>query len=184
MSAKIIMGTGEFVLTAIRIAQQYKTLYVMGCFGAPLNARNRRRYCNNCAYNKQAHRQEKINAADNKTYGFDCVCFIKSILWGWYGNPWKTYGGAVYEANGVPDIGADKMIKICNDVSGDMKNIEPGEVVHIRGHIGIYIGNGEVAEATPRGKDGVQISKISDRHWTSHGRLPWVFYHDKREVVT
>lgn len=47
-----------------------------------------------------------INAASADTFGFDCVCLIKGVLWGWHGDKNAVYGGATYTSNGVPDIGA------------------------------------------------------------------------------
>ena len=38
------------------IAKNYKTLYVMGCFGAPMTATNKKRYTQNHSYNRQAAR--------------------------------------------------------------------------------------------------------------------------------
>ena len=38
------------------IARNYKTLYVMGCFGAPMTASNKKRYTQNHSYNRQAAR--------------------------------------------------------------------------------------------------------------------------------
>ena len=104
------MKNTELVAKAIDIAKNYKTLYVMGCFGAPLNTANKTRYCNNHAYNKKAARQAMIRNASADTFGFDCVNLIKAILWGWCGNKNATYGGAKYAINGVPDISADGMI--------------------------------------------------------------------------
>lgn len=49
-----VMKASEFVAKLKDVAQNYKTLYVMGCFGAPLTGGNVSRYCNNHAYNKQA----------------------------------------------------------------------------------------------------------------------------------
>ena len=37
------MKVNDFVNKAIEIATKHKTLYVMGCFGAPLNATNKKR---------------------------------------------------------------------------------------------------------------------------------------------
>ena len=102
-----VMKASEFVAKLKDVAQNYKTLYVMGCFGAPLTGGNVSRYCNNHAYNKQAARTKMIKAAANQNppvFGFDCVCLIKGILWGWRGDASKTYGGASYAVNGVPDI--------------------------------------------------------------------------------
>ncbi len=38
-----IMTNKEFVEKAIDIANNYKTLYVMGCFGAPMTASNKKK---------------------------------------------------------------------------------------------------------------------------------------------
>ena len=155
----------------------------MGCFGAPMNVANKKRYCNNHSYNKQATRQKMIMAASADTFGFDCVCLIKGLLWGWNGNASKTYGGAGYAINGVPDIGADSMIKVCSGVSTDFSNIEVGEAVWMSGHIGVYIGDGLAVECTPKWKNCVQITACNcskngynRRNWTKHGKLPYVFY--------
>ena len=76
----------------------------MGCFGAPMNATNKQRYTQNSSFNQQADRTAKINAASADTFGFDCVCLIKGILWGWNGNTNAVYGGATYASNGVSDM--------------------------------------------------------------------------------
>ena len=78
------MKSTEFINKAKDIANNYKTLYVLGCFGAPMTSANKKRYINNCSYNKK--RASIINSASSDTFGFDCVCLIKGILWGWIGN--------------------------------------------------------------------------------------------------
>ncbi len=80
------MKAKEFVDKLVNIARNYKTLYVMGCFGAPMTEANKRRYTQNHPYNKQAARTAMINAASADTFGFDCVCLIKGVLWGWNGD--------------------------------------------------------------------------------------------------
>ena len=188
------MKSMAFVEKAIDIAKNRKTLYIMGCFGAPMTEKNKKRYCGNHTYNRQPERTAKIKTVTDDTFGFDCVCLIKGILWGWDGDLNKTYGGASYRANGVPDISADSMIRKCKDVSTDFANIIPGEAVWMPGHIGIYIGDGLVVESTPIWKDGVQITAVANigtksgynaRTWTKHGKLPYVDYSDqeKPEVI-
>ena len=81
-----MMKATELVNKAIDIAKNYKTLYVMGCFGAPMTAANKKRYTTNHSYNKAAARVKMINAVSEDTFGFDCVCLIKGILWGWDGD--------------------------------------------------------------------------------------------------
>jgi hypothetical protein len=183
------MTNHELVEKCIDIAKNYKTLYVMGCFGAPMTAANKKRYINNGShnnYNAQSARKAMINAASADTFGFDCVCLIKGILWGWCGDKTKTYGGAGYAINGVPDIGADTMITKCKNVSTTgWADMEVGEAVWCSGHIGVYIGDGLAVECTPSWENKVQITAVANigaksgynaRKWTKHGKLPYITY--------
>ncbi len=189
-----MMKSTDFIAKLKDIATNYKTLYVMGCFGAPMTSSNKKRYTNNHTYNKQAARTKMINAASADTFGFDCVCLIKGVLWGWCGNANKIYGGAGYAINGVPDIGADTMITKCSGVSTNFANIVPGEAVWMPGHIGVYIGNGLAVECTPKWDNKVQITAVGNigkktgyntRTWTKHGKLPYVEYvAEQQPVVT
>lgn len=179
----------QLVEKCIDIAKNYKTLYVMGCFGAPMNETNKKRYCKNHSYNKDADRTKMIQSASSDTFGFDCVNLIKGILWGWNGDKNKTYGGATYNTNGVPDTNADGMIKLCKEVSTDFSKIEIGEAVWLKGHIGVYIGGGLAVECTPSWKNCVQITSCNcdkkgynRRNWTKHGKLPYITYEKPSEV--
>lgn len=184
-----VMNASEFVNKARDIAENYKTIYILGCFGAPMNAKNKKRYSQNNDYNKKSTRSKKIQAASEDTFGFDCACLIKGILWGWNGNVSKTYGGATYKSHGVPDLNADSMIKVCTDISTDFTNIEPGEMLWTSGHAGIYLGDGLAVESTPNWKDGVQITACNctksgyrSRNWKKHGKLPYIKY-DTKTIV-
>lgn len=183
------MKSDAFVERAKMIAAA-KTVYLWGTFGAPLT--------NSLILNKSKQypgwyspqRQARFKSLVGKNYfAFDCVGLIKAILWGWIGNA-ESYGGARYTSNQVPDVDANVMIKLCTHVSMEFENIIPGEVVWLKGHIGIYIGDGKVVECTPSFKDGVQITALANlgeikgynsRTWTSHGQLPWVNYQAKDE---
>ncbi len=179
------MNNIEFAEKAKEIATKYNTLYVLGCFGAPLNSTNKKRYTNNYAYNGRSIRKNKIINASSDTFGFDCVCLIKGLLWGWNGDINHVYGGAKYDSNGIPDYNADQMIKQCTFLSSDFSKIEIGEVVHIPGHIGIYVGDGLVVECTPIWKDGVQLTALlnigkkqgyNGRIWNEYGKLKYIEY--------
>lgn len=177
------MTNVEFVQKLKDIATKYKTLYVMGCFGAPMTIANKVRYSNNHIYNRQSDRVKMINAATSDTFGFDCVCLIKGVLWGWNGDKNAVYGGASYATRGVPDIDADAMIAKCSNLSTGFSKIEVGEAVWMPGHIGIYIGDGLAVECTPLWENGVQITSCNcsklgynRRNWTKHGKLPYITY--------
>ena len=135
----------------------------------------------------------KINAATDDTFGFDCVCLIKGILWGWNGDTGKSYGGASYASNGVDDMTINTMLSLCTDVSDDFTHVEPGEILFcskdekgIYGHVGVYIGDGYAVESTPAWKDCVQITAVANqgenvgennRTWLLHGKLtPFIEY--------
>lgn len=178
-----IMKASDFVAKLKDIATNYKTLYVMGCFGAPMTAANKKRYIDHHPYNKQPARVKLINAASADTFGFDCVCLIKGVLWGWSGDKSKIYGGAKYATKGVSDVDANTMINLCSEVSTDFRKIEIGEAVWTNGHIGVYIGNGLAVECTPAWKNRVQITACNcskpgynTRNWKKHGKLPYIDY--------
>lgn len=174
---------------AIEIASNYKTAYMLGPWGWPATDKMITRATTQGSH-AQTNRQwlAQANAIKGKGFLFDCVGLIKGILWGWSGNIGRTYGGAGYACNGVPDYDAKKMIDACREVSTDFSDIVPGEAVWMDGHIGVYVGGGMVVEATPKWKGGVQYSTCANvsqklvpgtagsRKWTKHGKLPWVDY--------
>ena len=181
----MIKTAKELATACLDVAKNYKTLYVLGCFGWPLTADKKQRAKNAQSYNRKPERAAKIDAASANTFGFDCVCLIKALLWGWNGDVTKGYGGAQYGSNGVPDISDSGMINACNDVSTDFSSVQVGEVVWLPGHIGVYVGDGLAVECTPIWKDGVQVTAVHNigkksgyngRTWTKHGKLPYVTY--------
>lgn len=177
-----IKTAADLAAAAKRVAQNFKTLYVMGCYGAPMTAANRDYYCRNHSYNQQTTRTVMIKSATAETFGFDCSGLVKGLLWGWSGDHGHKRGGASYGSNGVPDKSANQLITLCKDVSTDFSRIEVGELLWMDGHVGIYIGAGKAVEATPAWKNGVQITTVRNvasgtgHKWTKHGKLPWVTY--------
>lgn len=179
------MNNKELVKKAKDLAINYTTLYVLGGIGWRLDAAGKTRALNAYSYNRQWSRKRLIEAASSDTWAFDCCGIIKSLCWDWSGQKDAIYGGAKYQSNGVPDIGADEMIRRSKDVSTDFRNILPGEAVWMDGHIGIYIGDGLCVECSPKWADGVQITAVANiakrtgynsRVWTKHGKLPWITY--------
>ncbi len=180
------MKSEEFIAKLKAAATQYNTLYVMGCFGAPLMGDNVTRYTRNHSYNERPERTAMIRSAAEKGYfGFDCICLIKGILWGWHGAVDNEYGGAVYASNGVPDVTPEGMLALCETVTEDFTDILPGEFLWMQGHCGIYVGDGLAVECTPKWENKVQITALKNlgvkkgyhsRNWTKHGKLPYIDY--------
>lgn len=155
----------------LRLAVSASTVYMWGTFGQKVTSSiitaKRNQYPDWYTQIKVS----KLNTLAGKATAFDCVGLIKGILWGW-----TPTDSPKYSTNKVPDISANSMIKVCTGVSSDFKAIIPGEAVWLPGHIGVYIGDGLIIEATPAWKNGVQITKLSQRQWRAHGKLPWVNY--------
>ena len=97
----------------------------------------------------------------------DCVGLIKGFFWTGNGETANRY-----KANNCPDRSANGMFSMCSE-TWDISEMpdEPGLVVWMSGHIGVYVGGGEVIEA--RGyRYGVVRTKLSGRGWKKAGRLP------------
>ena len=186
MSYKKIMTVEAFIKILKSIEKNYKTVYVYGGIGqivtnSLLNAKAKQ-YPSFYTISRMAILKKFVGRG---YYGFDCVNLIKSILWGWNGDKTKTYCGAKYASNTVPDVSADGFIQLCTDVSRNFKNIKIGEAVWMAGHIGVYIGNGLVIECSPRWQNSVQITCCANvktvagynkRTWSKHGKIPWLIY--------
>lgn len=101
----------------------------------------------------------------------DCVGLIKG--YGWF-DP-KT-GKIGYATNGMPDIGSDTMYANASE-KGTIDTIPeiPGLAVWKAGHIGIYIGNGEVIHASGT-TVGVIRSDLDDTGWTHWLKIPYITY--------
>lgn len=167
------MTDKEFI-EKLKLAVNCETLYVKGGFGLTLNAKGKQRAINSYEYNKK--REKKINAMPDNSFGFDCCGLIKGVYWGFVGDPKKVYGGATYKSGGLADVSEIGLLSLCTDISNDFNNIIPGELLYLKGHCGVYIGNGEVIESTPTWEDGAQITKLSQRKWLKHGKLSFITY--------
>lgn len=116
------------------------------------------------------------NKLINGKVQYDCSGLYKGILWGYPNN-------GKYLKNGVLDQNANTIISVCDDVSKDFSTIQKGELVWLDGHMGIYIGDGLVIEATPKWDNGVQIttcanlkSGLKNRKWSKHGKSTYIEY--------
>lgn len=104
----------------------------------------------------------------------DCVGLIKG--YGWYD---AESGNIIVGSNGMADVGANGMFANAT-IKGTIDTIPevPGLAVWHDGHIGIYIGNGEVIEAMNTLR-GVTRSPISYGNWTHWLQIPYISYVDQ-----
>ena len=178
------MTKTEFINRARDAALHFRTVYMKGVFGAPLSAALLRdKTAQYPSYYTEA-RCSKLRALlleSEPIFGFDCVCFVKGILWGWNGDAGAVYGGAKYASCGMPDITVEQMKARCRNLSDDFASLSPGELLFLPGHVGIYLGGGLCAECTPSFRGGVQITGVGNigftgdypcRSWDCHGVLP------------
>lgn len=173
----------EFINKLIQLANS-KTVYMLGCFGQPVSKSIITQKTKQIPkWYTETRVQNLSKYIGTGTFAFDCVGMIKGVLWGFDYSLTKSNGGAKYVSNDVADISADQMIKLCQPSSDFTEYIEPGEAVWLSGHIGVYIGDGKVVECSPKWKNGVQITEISQRAWKKHGKLPYIQY-DKQPVLT
>ena len=116
---------------------------------------------------------------DGKRWHFDCCRSIKAELWGFCFDKLRNHGGAVC-GRGYPDYTTEEMIATCYDVSTDMRKdaIAPGELLWFKGHVGVYMGGGNVFECCPS-KKGCAITSITYQRWEKHGKLPVIKYDDQ-----
>lgn len=119
---------------------------------------------------------------------FDCICMIKGILWGWKKDIELKHGGAIYKSNGVPDYGVERFFNLCHNISTDFSDIHIGEMVYMKGHAGVYVGDGHIIEATcgwgknkvvksDVAKDGTSsLNGVKRYKWLKHGFIPYIDY--------
>ena len=126
------MTNVELVNKAIEVALAYKTVYAKGMFGHVITQSNIDSKTAQYPewYLKQDERNKKhLQTYINKGYfGFDCVCLIKGLIWGWSGDYSKSVGGVNYNSGvlTLPDSELETVYSNeCSSQSVDFGNIAP-----------------------------------------------------------
>lgn len=169
---EILYTNKEYVEKLVEISRVYPSYYAWGAFGAPATYANKTRY-------------KVPRVIPTNTFLFDCSGFAyKALPWGWCGDTSKVYGGAIYKK--IPELETSNILAICSDVSSDFNNITEGEVLYMKGHVGIYVGNGVCIECTSKWTNGILLSEVTNtkintglprkRKWLKHGKLPFIAY--------
>lgn len=199
----------QLMAKAYEILRHYNTCYLYGGIGqivtqSVVNAKAKQ-YPSFYTSARKANYTQYINSS-KRYWGFDCVNLYKSILWGWNGDESKSFGGAKYASNGVPDASADGLFSYCTGKSSTgWDNMMIGEALWMSGHFGLYVGNGKCIECSPRWNriglgtswgeewNGVMLTAVSNcsnhptdlhtRKWTKHGKLPYIQYLTKNPFI-
>jgi len=104
--------------------------------------------------------------------GFDCGGLIKAYSW-----LDESTGEISAKRQGtLADCTADGLFDLAQ-IKGDISEMPdtPGLVVHMDGHVGVYVGGGEVIEAR-RNRYGVVKTQLKGRGWKHYLQVPTLVY--------
>lgn len=133
------------------------TMYVKGCPGLKLNQINKIRFSSNDMFN--IRRTSLIFAADEETIGIDEVQMFNYLF-------------RKEHFNNIGDI-----MERCHDISKNMDNVIPGEIVFAQDRAGVYIGDGKVITCSVDG-----IVEMSKDGFISHGKMMFADYVDNELI--
>lgn len=123
-------------------------------------------------YNQKKKQYPKYYTANDfkSQYGVkvhDCVGLIKGYLW-------SDGNKLTYNAGQDKDVGGMKNTCFAKGTIDTLPD-ELGVLVFMKGHVGVYIGNGEVIEAKGHAY-GVVKTKLKGRGWTEWGKTSYIKY--------
>lgn len=178
------MKTSEGLVAWAKQAYEDGWVYWYGTCGyectTGLLNRKTNQYPDHYTSNRRAAYEKHIAAG--KVCG-DCIGLFKSYAWD-KDDDIDTRESS-YGSNGQPDKGAKQALNACK-VKGKIDTIPeiPGLAVWTKtgGHIGLYVGNGEVIELRGYGKN-IQWNKLRDRAFTTWGLYPYTQYTAEQEAV-
>ncbi len=177
--------TGEELASkCLDIISKYRTKYAKGTFGqcaTPAFLSSKAKQYPEWYTPKNApSRLDMLLVLPDETRLFDCVGLIKAVIWG--------FPNVVYTSNGLRDLNDQTIWDKSLDKSSDFSNIQVGELLWMKGHVGVYIGNGRAIECTGAWEGKVMITAVENigkqeglhsRKWTGHSKIHVIYYPDK-----
>lgn len=172
LDGKTNIGLVNFAYNALNS----KSAYIYGAFGQTVTMeflqRQANQFAGNTAANLTPFEVESIYYRYAGHPSFDCIGLIKAY---WWLN--EETGEIKYGSNGAADMNATGAYNTYAVKKGPIKTMPEivGLAVWQPGHIGVYVGNGEVIEAQGN-KTGVVKTKIEKGRWTHWIQLPYLDY--------
>ncbi len=165
-------------MSHVKRALEEKWGYVMGTFGLVLTDNLLEQKLNQYPTYIAPHLDFiKANWLGKRTA--DCIGLIKSYIW------WEN-GNLVYDPK--TDVNETGMFNLATEKGplSTMPNI-PGICVWRPGHIGVYIGDGQVIEARNT-RQGVVQTALNSEGWSHWLKCPYIQYDEKKltweEILT
>ena len=121
---------------------------------------------------KNRYTQDRISYLETligKKYSCDCVGLVKSYYWDGIGSPNYSL---------ETDLETEGMFNIAsNKGTIDTLPEEPGIILWMKGHVGVYVGSGKCIECTWGSYgDGVVQTRVNGRGWTHWLKIPMIDY--------
>ena len=136
-----------------------------------------------------------------QVWSFDCLGFVHCLVNGFTGDKAKLGGGAVMDKFVTSTTEIKTLEDYTYDISADFREMTPGELVYMPGHVGLYVGNVQpfddgrvfnVAECCYSSfGGGGMLTYVTDQgvrlnhrngssagYWTRHGKFYRVDYTD------
>lgn|GEM_PF-2495681 len=173
-NCKTNIGLANFAWNAL----DCQSGYVFGAVGQTVTPaflqQQARRFTGNSRANLVG---SELNSIDREYGGhpaFDCIGLIKAYSW----IDEKTGEISSAHKNAMPDCSSNGILAAAPSYGSIALMPEiPGLAVQMDGHIGVYVGNGEVIEAQGN-QAGVKKTKLRGRGWKWYVLVPTLTYVD------
>lgn len=170
--------TNKKLVEFVKSKVSAKTAYMWGEFGRIITKSTISQKAAQYPSRYTTDRQKLLSSYVGKGYnGCDCAGLYKWFLW--------TAGGtsSSIKYSAATDRGTEGMYSVATE-KGKISTLPetPGVILYMKGHVGVYIGNGECVECT-LGKygDGVVKTAVKGRGWTHWLKIPEITYETEVE---